>query len=226
MINLEFLRQDGEIQTLLRFGDKQLEAMGYTEHSERHRMVVAERTRRILECAGCSDEEIRLGEVAAYLHDIGCAVNRHNHAQSGAIMAYVMLTSRGMSFSDATAVANAVANHDEHHGHPSTPVAAALIIADKSDVHRNRVRRDKLDAERRLINIGDIHDRVNYSVIDSRLDIDTSLKKIVFRFALDSAVSSAMDYFEIFLGRMKMCKEAAQVLGYTFNLEINKQILA
>ena len=226
MIDMSTLQKDDEIVALLKQGEQQLEYMGYTEHSERHRQIVARRVARILKTMGCDENTCRLGEIAAYLHDIGCAINRHAHAQSGALLAYDLLRSRGMEATEATLVANGIANHDEQHGFPSTAIAAALILADKSDVHKNRVRKDKLDEHRRLIDYEDIHDRVNFSVLDSKLIIDTEGKKIIFQFQLDSNVSSAMDYFEIFLGRMKMCQNAAKFFGLEVNLEINGQIRA
>ncbi len=226
ILTVKQLQQDSQIQELLRLSDMQLQVMGYTDHGERHRTIVVKRALKILQAADADEREQCLGAIAAYLHDIGCCINRHNHAQSGGIMLLPLLTARGMDYADSVIVANAVANHDEKTGCSCNKVAAALILADKSDVHRNRVRRDKLDERRKLKNKDDIHDRVNYSVIDSRLDVDATAKQIVFRFVLDSNVASAMEYFEIFLGRMKMCKQAATVLGMTFNLEINGQILA
>jgi HD superfamily phosphodiesterase len=225
MLTITELQTDNEIQTLLKFSDMQLESMGYTDHGERHRLVVVQRTADILAAAGASKHDVALGKIAAYLHDVGCAVNRSLHGHSSALIMYPLLLERGLNVTDAVLVCNAMANHDEKTGNPATTVAAALVLADKSDVHRTRVRPDKMDAVG-LLNEGDIHDRVNYSVIDSRLDIDKRKKKIFFRFVLDSAVSSPMEYFEIFLGRMKMCQQAALVLGYEFNLEINKQLLA
>lgn len=224
--DIKVLRNDREIATLLKCGETQLESMGYTEHSERHRLVVARRVRQILEKTGHDEKACRLGEIAAYLHDIGCAINRHNHAQSGALIAYELLCARGMSCADAVIVANAIANHDEQHGHPSSPIAAALVIADKSDVHKNRVRPDKLDENRRLADKDDIHDRVNFSVLESSLSIDIEQAKIIMSLRLDAEVSSPMDYFEIFLKRMKMCQQAAAVFGMEFDLEINGQVLA
>lgn len=225
-VTVQQLQKDSDIQNLLRMSDQQLESMGYTDHGERHRVIVCQRVGKILEASNASPKEKQLGELAGYLHDIGCCINRHNHAHTGGIMALRLLAERGMNAHDCAVVANAIANHDEKTGYSCNKVASALILADKSDVHRNRVRSNKLSEDRTLINKEDIHDRVNYSVIDSKLDIDTDSKRIIFRFVLDSNVSSAMEYFEIFLGRMKMCKQAAEVLGMTFNLEINGQILA
>lgn len=225
MITVKDLQIDEEIQTLYKMSDTQLENMGYTEHSERHRLIVCRRIEKILEACGASDYEINLAQLAGYMHDIGCSVNRHNHAHYSGVIAYNLLKERGLNFEEASIVMNAVANHDEKTGFPCTKASAALILADKSDVHRNRVRRQKINDEGKLL-ATDIHDRVNYSVIESRLDIDTENKIIFFRFELDDAVSSAMEYFEIFLGRMKMCKNAAIVLGFEFKLEINQQILA
>ena len=226
MLTLQQLQRDLEIQTLLQLADHQLDVMGYTEHGARHREIVCARTEKILKSANATQHEIELGKISAYLHDIGCFIARQSHAQSGALLSYQLLRSRSMAVEDCAIVANAIANHDEQSGHPCSKVSAALVLADKSDVHRNRVRRDKLNSDLALINLGDIHDRVNYSVISSDVDVDCASGKIVLRLGLDANVSSAMDYFEIFLGRMKMCKHSATVLGFTFNLEINGQILA
>lgn len=224
MISLEQLRCDSEIQSLLAISDRQLDAMGYTEHGQRHRAIVCDRVGKILVCSGASEHTVALGVIAGYMHDIGCAVCRASHAHSGALLAYPLLTARGLGASDATLVANAIANHDEATGYASTDISAALILADKSDVHRNRVRHTKLDNKFRLIDDDDIHDRVNYSVTDSRLDVSQHMVK--FSFVLDNDVASISDYFEIFLGRMKMCRGAARVLGLNFVLEINGQVLS
>ena len=226
MLTLNQLMSDLEIQTLLNLADHQLDVMGYTEHGARHRSIVCSRIEKILKCANATEREIELGKISAYFHDVGCFLARQSHAQSGALLAYRLLRERGVNVTDCATVANAIANHDEQTGHPCSNVSAALVIADKSDVHRNRVRRGKLTNDFDLINQADIHDRVNYSVISSEVDIDVATKRIVLSLGLDANVSSAMDYFEIFLGRMKMCKESAKVLGFTFNLKINGQILA
>ena len=226
MLTLNQLKSDLEIQTLLSLAEHQLDVMGYTEHGARHRAIVCARTEKILKSANATTHELELGKISAYLHDIGCFVARQSHAQSGALLVYRLLRERDMDVSDCAMVSNASANHDEQTGHPCSKVSAALVLADKSDVHRDRVRKGKLDSQSTLINLGDIHDRVSYSVISSEVDVDGTSKKIVLRLGLDANVSSAMDYFEIFLGRMKMCKESAKVLGFTFNLEVNGQILA
>lgn len=226
MLTLNQLKSDLEIQTLLNLADHQLDVMGYTEHGARHRSIVCARTQAILQSAGATAREVELGKISAYLHDVGCFVARQSHAQSGALLSYRLLRERGMDVSDCAIVANAIANHDEQTGHPCSKVSAALVIADKSDVHRDRVRKGKLNGDLALINASDIHDRVNYSVISSEVVVDEQTKRLLLCLGLDANVSSAMDYFEIFLGRMKMCKQAAKVLGFTFNLKINGQILA
>ena len=226
MLTLSQLQSDLEIQTLLNLADHQLDVMGYTEHGARHRGIVCTRTEKILRSAGATQREVELGKISAYLHDIGCFVARQSHAQSGALLCYKLLRERSVDVCDCAIIANAIANHDEQTGHPCSKVSAALVLADKSDVHRDRVRKGKLDNQLALINASDIHDRVNYSVISSDVVIDDEGKRIVLCLGLDAKVSSAMDYFEIFLGRMKMCKQSAKVLGFTFNLEINGQILA
>lgn len=225
MITVEQLQQDKEIQAWLHIAEKQLHVMGFTLHGERHRLTVCGRVEEILRASGMSEHDIELGKVAGYLHDIGCSINRQDHAHSSALLVAPMLKERGLSAEDISVICNAIGNHDERSGYACTPVSAALILADKSDVHRKRVQREKLDENRQLINIESIHDRVNYSVIHSVIEIDGEHKIIMFKFKLDSATASISDYFEIFLGRMRMCQEAANILGLTFHLEINDQIL-
>ncbi len=224
MLTLEQLHHDQQLQAMLAISDRQLDTMGYTDHGRRHRAIVCQRIADILTHSGADDTTIALGIIAGYMHDIGCAVARSQHAQSGAILAYPLLIDRGLQPSHAILVSNAIANHDESTGHPATDISAALILADKSDVHRSRVRTTKLDTQHQLIDVEDIHDRVNYSVVHSRLDVCSD--KVAFCLTLDKQVASVSDYFEIFLGRMKMCRTAASVLGMTFQLVINDQVLS
>lgn len=221
---LKQLKLDKEIETLLQMSEQQLEAMGYTEHGNRHRIVVARRTAQILRGWNFEQKDVELGKISAHLHDIGCAISRHNHAQNGALIVYDLLTKRGMDFVDATRVANAVGNHDEQVGFACTPLSAALIVADKSDVHFKRVRKNKL-TPKGLVDFSDIHDRVNFAVVDNTLYMDHQEKTIVLNFNLNQQVSTPMEYFEIFLNRMKMCKNATKSVGWKFKLVINKQIL-
>ena len=217
---LEKIKKDNEIKILLSKAEAQLEAMGYTEHSYRHINIVCQRITKILEAMGASLHEIEIGNVAGFLHDIGNSVNRTNHSHSGAILAYFLLMQRGFSCVDAAEVMQAIGNHDEDTGQVASVLSAALILADKSDVHRSRVRKLKIDADG-LVDKEDIHDRVNYAVVKSDLVVDQENKKIKFVFEIDKTICSPMDYFEIFLDRMKMCKVASCYLVYEFQLLIN-----
>ena len=222
---LKDLKGDKEVETLLQMSEQQLEAMGYTEHGRRHRLVVARRTAQILREWKMDKADVELGKISAHLHDVGCSISRHNHAQNGALIVYDLLTKRGMDFLSATKVSNAVGNHDEQVGIACNPNSAALIFADKSDVHFMSVRKTKLTEKKGLIDYSDIHDRVNFAVIDNSLVFDHQEKTIILNFDLNQQVSTPMEYFEIFLNRMKMCKNATKSVGWKFKLVINKQIL-
>ncbi len=222
---LQTIKKDKEIKNLLKTAEEQLDAMGYTEHSYRHVNLVCSRMTRILKAVGATSHEIEIGNVAGFLHDIGNSVNRKDHSHSGAIMAYFLLTSKGVSYKDAAAVLQAIGNHDEESGQVASKISAALILADKSDVHRSRVRKLKINGDG-LVDKEDIHDRVNYAVVKSDLKVDVKNKKIKFVFEIDKSICSPMDYFEIFLGRMKMCRVASAYLGYEFQLLINSFELA
>jgi metal-dependent HD superfamily phosphatase/phosphodiesterase len=194
--------------------------MNYNYHTHTFRSHHASGTPEeyILRAIGCSDQEIDLAKIAAYMHDIGNLVNRVDHSQSGAIMAFRILDNMGMEAQDIATVVTAIGNHDEGTGVPVSDIAAALILADKSDVRRSRVRnRDE--------STFDIHDRVNYSVTSSELKVNEEQKEIVLRLDIDTKYSSVMDYFEIFMKRMIMCRKAAERLNFRFRLEINGQIL-
>ena len=196
--------------------DESLAALGFTEHSFPHVLRVSDIAGNILEDLGYSDREIELARIAGYIHDIGNMVNRIGHSQSGAVMAFELLRDMGMKTDELCDIVAAIGNHDEGTGVAITPVAAALIIADKSDVRRSRVRNtDKTTF--------DIHDRVNYSVEKSTLRINKESKTVTLRLTVDTEYGSVMDYFEIFLGRMIMCRKAAEKLGLTFRLVINEQ---
>jgi len=217
---LEKIKNDDEIKILLSKAEAQLEAMGYTEHSYRHINIVSQRISKILKALGATEKEIEIGNIAGFLHDIGNSVNRKNHSHTGAIMSYFLLRKRGLSITDCAEVMQAIGNHDEDTGQVASILSAALILADKSDVHRSRVRKLKIDKDG-LVDKDDIHDRVNYAVVKNDLVIDSEAKKIKFIFEIDKSICSPMDYFEIFLDRMKMCKEASAFLGYEFQLLIN-----
>jgi len=214
----ETLKKDESIRTYIKKADESLIALGFTEHSFAHVTKVAEDAGWILKTLGCSDHDVELVKMAAYLHDIGNLVNRSEHSQSGAVMAFRILDHFQMDAADIATIVTAIGNHDEGTGVPVNPIAAALILADKSDVRRSRVRNHDQSTF-------DIHDRVNYSVQNSRLSIDAEGKTIQLTLSLDPEYSSVMDFFAIFMGRMTFCRNAARALGLTFRLSINGQQL-
>ena len=214
----EKIRQSEAIKVYIQRADESLAALGFTEHSFAHVTKVAETVRYILETLGYSAHDVEMGMIAAYLHDIGNLINRSEHAQSGAIMAFRILDEMGMPAEDVATIVTAIGNHDEGTGVPVNDIAAALILADKSDVRRSRVRNQDQQTF-------DIHDRVNYSVEKSVLKINQEHSLIKLKLSVDTHYSSVMDYFEIFLQRMVMCRKAAEKLGLTFKLMINEQSL-
>ncbi len=218
MVTYEQLRKDPAVNTYITRADESLSALGYTEHSFPHVCRVAEMAGAILSTLGHDAHQIELAKIAAYLHDIGNLVNRADHSQSGAVMAFRILDHMNMDAADIATVVTAIGNHDEGTGVPVNAVAAALILADKSDVRRNRVRN-------RDISTFDIHDRVNYSVEHSALRVLTEEKVALLELTVDTKFSSIMDYFEIFMKRMILCRRAADRLGLTFQLVINGQQL-
>ena len=216
MIRYDDIKKNADIEAYIRAADASLEALGYTEHSFAHVGKVSHTAGRILRTLGCSERDAELAEIAGYMHDIGNLVNRVAHSQSGAILAFRILDKLGMDASELATVVTAIGNHDEGTGVAVSEVAAALIIADKADVRRSRVR----NAD---VSTFDIHDRVNYSVESSELEIDTEARTVRLVLEIDTAISSIMDYFEIFLQRMTMCRHAAERLGLSFKLTINSQ---
>lgn len=218
MLTYEKIRENEDIRVYITAADASLRALGYTEHSFAHVTRVAEDAAYILRTLGYGEHDIELVKIAGYLHDIGNLVNRVEHSQSGAVMAHRILDKLGMPAHDIATIVTAIGNHDEGTGVAVNPVAAALIIADKSDVRRSRVRNSD-------ISTFDIHDRVNYSVKSSSLKISDDKKTIVLELEVDTDIGSVMDYFEIFLGRMIMCRKASQMLSLTFALVINGQKL-
>jgi CRISPR/Cas system-associated endonuclease Cas3-HD len=200
LVTLEDIKHNEEVISFLEIADKQLAALGYTEHSYRH--------------VGLGEREVELAKIAGYLHDIGNAVNRGDHAHSGAILAYNILTKMGMNYGEAAEIMLAIGNHDEHTGTAVSNISAALIIADKSDVHRTRVRNNDIVTF-------DIHDRVNYAVESSNVFIDREKNLVVLELRIDTKICPVMDYFEIFLVRMTMNRKAAEYLGLKFQLIIN-----
>lgn len=218
MITFEALKSNEKVNTFIKQADASLIALGYTEHSFAHVTHVAETAAYILETLGYPTHEVELARIAAYLHDIGNLVNRVEHSQSGAVMAFRILDEMGMSPEDLAMIVTAIGNHDEGTGVPVNALSAALILADKSDVRRSRVRNQDPSTF-------DIHDRVNYSVEKSRLHINTEKTIIKLKLQIDPHFSSVMDYFEIFLTRMVLCRKAAEKLGLQFKLIINEQQL-
>ena len=214
----EEIRKSEEINTYIRQADLSLSALGYTEHSFAHVTLVAEKAGYILRTLGFDDRLIELAKIAGYLHDIGNLVNRTEHSQSGAIMAFRILDHMGFPPEEIGAIVSAIGNHDEGTGVPVSPLAAALILADKSDVRRNRVRNHDESTF-------DIHDRVNYSVTRAELKINAEHTLIKLELSVDTHYGSGMDYFEIFLQRMILCRKAAEKLGLQFKLVINEQQL-
>ena len=217
-VTFEDVRNSPEIRTYITQADTSLIALGYTEHSFAHVTRCAQVAADILTRLGYSAREVELARISAFMHDIGNVINRIDHAQSGAVMAFRILDKMGMDPAEIATVITAIGNHDEHTAFPVNAVAAALILADKTDVRRSRVRNQD------FTNF-DIHDRVNYAVEHSDVLMDAEHKTITLSLAINTQVCAVMDYFEIFLQRMLLCRKAAERLGLSFRLEINKQIL-
>ena len=217
-ITFEQVRSDPAIRTYIQRADESLSALGFTEHSFAHVGLVAENCRYILQTLGYPEREVELVQIAAWLHDIGNLVNRVDHSLSGAVLAFRLLEKMGMEPDEIARIVMAIGNHDEGTGKPVSPMAAALILADKSDVRRSRVRNQDTTTF-------DIHDRVNYSVKKSSLKINEEHTLIKLKLAVDTHYGSVMDYFEIFLNRMVLCRKAAEALGLQFKLIINEQQL-
>lgn len=218
MLTYEELTKSETIKTYIEQADASLGALGYTEHSFAHVMHVAETAGYILETLGYPERTVELVKIAGYLHDIGNLVNRKNHSQSGAIMVWSILNDMGCDPGEIATIVTAVGNHDEGTGVPVNAVAAALILADKADVRRSRVRNTDIASF-------DIHDRVNYSVKKSALKINEEKTIVKLKLTVETKFGSVMDYFEIFMERMILCRKAAERLGLQFKLIINEQQL-
>lgn len=218
MLTYNDITNNQAIRTYIIKADESLDALGYTEHSFAHVTHVAETAGYILQTLGYDDRTIELARIAGYLHDIGNLVNREDHAQSGAVMAWSILNDIGCDAAELATIVTAIGNHDEGTGVPVNTVAAAMILADKADVRRSRIRNTDISRF-------DIHDRVNYSVESSRLSIneDNTVIKLILK--VDTQYGSVMDYFEIFMTRMILCRKAAEKLGLKFRLIINEQQL-
>ena len=214
MITLEDVIKDEEVEAFVKASQKQLNALGYTEHSYRHIGIVSKRTGEILQKLGYDEKTVELGKIAGYLHDIGNCVNRADHAHSGAILAYNILKEIGMPADDRTEIVMAIGNHDEGTGTAVSDISAALILADKSDVHRDRVTNTNMSTF-------DIHDRVNYAVTDANLEIDAESRKVILNLTIDTQICPVLDYFQIFMDRTMMSKYAAKYLKIWFEIVIN-----
>ena len=213
------VKQDAAVKVYIAQADASLNALGFTEHSFPHVTRVAQTAGGLLEALGHPERTVELAKIAGYLHDIGNVVNRVDHSQSGAVMAFRILDRMEFPPEEIAAIVTAIGNHDEGTGVPVNAIAAALILADKSDVRRNRVR-NKEDIHT------DIHDRVNYAVTESSLEILPENNEILLTLSIDPEISTVMEYFEIFMKRMLMCRKAAEKLGCAFHLRINGQTLA
>ena len=214
MINLKEVRENPEVDALIRGAQKQLNALGYTEHGHRHISIVSKRAGDILEKLGYPERTVELTRIAGYMHDIGNCINRVDHAHSGAILAYNILKDMEMPVDERTEIMMAIGNHDENTGSAISDISAALILADKSDVHRDRVVNKNLSTF-------DIHDRVNYAVTNANLELDEKERKIILNLKIDTKICPVLDYFEIFMDRTMMSKYAAKFLKVWFELIIN-----
>lgn len=217
IITYNDLRNNEAISTYIQKADESLTALGYTEHSFAHVTKVAELASEILLTLGYDEREAELAKMAGYLHDIGNVVNRVEHAQSGAVMAFRLLDNMGADPEDIATIVTAIGNHDESTAYPVNSVAAALILADKTDVRYTRVRNQDFSQF-------DIHDRVNYSVKESKVEIIKD-SHMVLNLTIETKMCTVMDYFEIFLNRMILCRKAAEKLGLDFWLVVNGQRL-
>ena len=213
-MTFEEIRRNEEVCALLARGSHNLDVLGFTDHSEAHCLLVAERAAYILRKLGYSDHDEELARIAGFMHDIGNAVGRTHHAELGALLANDILKQTDMSITDRITVIAAIGHHDESTGGSRDPISAALILADKTDVRRNRVRpQDRADF--------DIHDRVNYAVTGTSLKVDPEERKISLNLQIDEQICTMYEYFDIFLGRMMMCRGAAEMLGAKFRLTVN-----
>jgi len=208
------VKADAEVKTYIGHAQQMLEAIGFTEHGLRHVGLVAHRAMRLMEDLQLPPRRIELAGIAGLLHDIGNIVNRHDHGQTSALLAYSILTRMGMPPDEIATVMSAIGNHEEQYGNAVNDVAAALILADKSDVHRSRV-------HNRDVATFDIHDRVNYAVTHSDLEYNQEQNAVRLKLQVDTSIIAIMEYFEIFLVRMVMCRRAAERLGCRFELVIN-----
>ena len=208
------IRKNEEVLAFLTKGNDNLGTMGYTDHSAAHCAMVAERAGMILKKFGYSDHDIEVVKIAGFMHDMGNAINRHRHAEYGALLASQILAKTDLPLEDRVTIVSAIGNHDESTGGAVDPISAALIIADKTDVRRNRVRQKEMATF-------DIHDRVNYAVTEAKLKVNAEKRVITLNLQLDESICSMLEYFEIFLQRMLMCRRASEILGSKFKMAAN-----
>ncbi len=213
-ITLDDVKQNEEVEQLILAAQRQLDVLGYTEHGHRHLNIVSQRAGEILKILGYDEKRVHLAEIAGYMHDLGNAINRIDHAHTGAIIAGNILKDMGMDVKDRTEIMMAIGNHDEMSGTAVSDISAALILADKSDAHRSRVSKTNMS-------LFDKHDRVNYAVTDASLRINKDERKIVLDLTIDTKMCPVLDYFEIFMERTMMSKHAAKYLGLWFEVVIN-----
>lgn len=219
MITFEEIKHNEKIRAFIKEAYNSLNNIGFTEHGFAHVGLVAERASYVLRELGYNERDIELAKIASFMHDIGNIVNRKDHAQSGAVIAFRLLDNMGMAPDELAKIVTAIGNHDEGTGGAVNPIASALILGDKTDVRRSRVSETDITKF-------DIHDKVNYSVISSELLFNKSKTELTLSLEIDTDISSVMDYFEIFLERMVMCKQACNYLGVTFALTVNGQKIA
>ena len=217
MITLQDIRQHEDIQALIRAGNRYLEALGYTDHGPRHVSYVSRTASSILKALGYSQREVELAAIAGWVHDVGNSVNRHDHGPNGAVMLLPILRGMGMDMNDVMEIITAVGNHEEQSGFVSSAVSAALVLGDKSDAHKTRVRGGRPDPN-------DIHDRVNFSIQENRVEVERRERVIRHELTMDES-SSVMEYLQIYHSRIVMCEQAAQFLKCSFELVINGQVV-
>ena len=215
-ITVNTLKKDPEVEAIMRVSTHTIETLGYTEHSHRHSNVVSKWAGEVLRGLGYGEDRVQLAEIAGYLHDVGNCINRQDHAQSGAMLSYRILLRLGMDCDSAAEVMSAIGNHDEQFGIPVSDISAALILADKADVHKSRVKKPIANVLR-----ANIHDRVNLAAERSYLTVDKENATVTLFIEIDTAICSVMDYFEIYFARMQLCRRAAAYLHCKFSLVIN-----
>jgi HD superfamily phosphodiesterase len=214
VVTYKYIKQNPDIMEYITRADKALEAQGFTEHSFAHVEKVAQNASMLLTELGYDERTVELAKIAGIMHDIGNVISRIDHAQSGAVMAFRLLDNLSMPANEICSIISAIGNHDESVGQPLDPISAALIIADKTDVRRSRVRNTELLSF-------DIHDRVNYAVKKSDIRLDENKTSLILELQIDTEISSVLEYFEIFLQRMLLCKKASQFLGLRFRMIVN-----